>query len=225
MGAPIDPSLMAWYHRLLSSRVPEDAVSRRRFFGGAGALAAGTLLAGDARAESNQTTPDPLGLGVPTFGGRQQVSPFVGEIAIFAGNFPPRSWAFCDGQLLPIAQNTALFSLLGTIYGGDGRTTFALPDLRSRVPIQAGQGPGLRNWTLGQRGGTERTPETPAHTHTAVESEIRGTGPQVAGAVTGGDRGTDTSQSAGTPPGNGNHQPYQVVNYIIALSGVYPSRS
>ena len=202
---------MAWHHRFLSSEKPLSA-SRRRFLGARRSGAA------DARGLA-ETGGQPVGTA------ERGAQPFLGEIAMFGGNFAPNGWALCQGQLLSIAQHSALFSLLGTIYGGDGRTTFALPDLRSRVPIQAGQGPGLRNWTLGQRGGTERTPETPAHTHTAVESEIRGTGPQVAGAVTGGDRGTDTSQSAGTPPGNGNHQPYQVVNYIIALSGVYPSRS
>lgn len=82
-------------------------------------------------------------------------TPFLGEIVMFGGNFAPRSWAFCSGQLLPIAQNTALFSILGTTYGGDGRTTFALPDLRGRVPVHAGQGPGLSNYNLGQRGGSE----------------------------------------------------------------------
>src|SRR5215510_2856694 len=81
--------------------------------------------------------------------------PFVGEITIFAFNFAPKGWAFCQGQLLPIAQNTALFSLLGTTYGGDGRTTFALPDLRGRVPVGFGQGPGLSNYSLGQKSGAE----------------------------------------------------------------------
>lgn len=76
--------------------------------------------------------------------------PFLGEIMIFAGNFPPRGWAFCDGQLLPIVQNTALFSILGTTYGGNGQTTFALPDLRGRVPVHVGQGPGLSSVALGQ---------------------------------------------------------------------------
>src|SRR5690606_21678322 len=80
---------------------------------------------------------------------------YIGEIRMFAGNFAPRGWAFCEGQMLPISQNTALFSLLGTTYGGDGRTTFALPDLRGRVPVQSGTGPGLSSYRLGQSGGSE----------------------------------------------------------------------
>ncbi|RLQ21841.1 hypothetical protein DWB85_10685 [Seongchinamella sediminis] len=93
------------------------------------------------------------------FPSRSAETPYLGEISMFAGNFAPRGWAFCNGQLLAIAQNSALFSLLGTTYGGDGRTTFALPDLRSRVPVHSGngsQGPGLTARPLGQRGGTER---------------------------------------------------------------------
>ncbi|PSN11862.1 phage tail protein, partial [filamentous cyanobacterium CCT1] len=93
--------------------------------------------------------------------------PFVGEIRMFAGNFAPRGWAFCNGQLIAISQNTALFSLLGTLYGGDGRTTFALPDLRGRTPIHAGQGAGLSDYPLGSRGGVEQvaltTEQLPAH--------------------------------------------------------------
>ncbi|MCB9537585.1 MAG: phage tail protein [Myxococcales bacterium] len=95
----------------------------------------------------------------------------IGEIRLFAGNFAPRAWAFCNGQLLPIAQNQALFSILGTTYGGDGQTTFALPDLRGRAPIHAGQGPGLTDRRLGVRGGSESltlTPQQlPSHTHAA----------------------------------------------------------
>lgn len=101
---------------------------------------------------------------------RNGPEPFIGEIMLFGGNFPPRGWAYCDGQLLSISQNSALFSLLGTIYGGDGRTTFALPDLRGRVPIHQGQGPGLTPRLLGSKGGTETNVLTidqlPAHNHT-----------------------------------------------------------
>lgn len=97
------------------------------------------------------------------------MEPFIGQVILFAGNYAPRGWAFCSGQLLPIAQHNALFSILGTTYGGDGRTTFALPDLRGRVPIHSGQGPGLRPYQLGQRGGAEEvtlnTNEIPSHTH------------------------------------------------------------
>jgi microcystin-dependent protein len=96
--------------------------------------------------------------------------PYIGEISLFAGNFAPRSWAFCDGQLLPIAQNTALFSLLGTTYGGDGRTTFGLPDLRGRAAVHVGRGPGLSDWRWGEKGGTETVTlnlnQLPAHSHT-----------------------------------------------------------
>ena len=92
-----------------------------------------------------------------TFPSRNSSEPFLAEIIMFGGNFNPRGWALCNGQLLPIAQNSALFSLLGTTFGGDGRTNFALPDLRGRVPIHAGQGPGLSNYRLGQKGGAETT--------------------------------------------------------------------
>src|SRR5438270_2669849 len=95
--------------------------------------------------------------------------PFLGEIRMFGGNFAPRGWSLCNGQLLPIAQNTALFSLLGTTYGGNGQTTFALPDLRGRVPLHWGQGPGLSNYDLGEQTGTESvtllSTQMPAHSH------------------------------------------------------------
>ena len=98
--------------------------------------------------------------------------PFIGQIVMFAGNFAPRGWALCDGQLLPIAQNQALFSILGATYGGDGGTSFALPDLRGRVPLHAGQGPGLNDYNLGQQGGVEQvtlnTSNLPAHSYTAT---------------------------------------------------------
>src|SRR5213080_3175993 len=101
-------------------------------------------------------------------------SPFVAEIRIFACNFPPTGWAFCSGQLMPISQNTALFSLLGTTYGGDGRTTFALPNLQGRAAMHPGQGPGLSLHDLGESGGTETVTllesEIPAHTHTMSAS-------------------------------------------------------
>ena len=100
--------------------------------------------------------------------------PFVGEIRMFAGNFAPRSWALCDGQLLAVSQNDTLFSLFGTIYGGDGRTTFGLPDLRGRVPIHMGAGPGLTPRSIGSRSGSERATvssnQLPAHTHSWAAS-------------------------------------------------------
>jgi len=104
------------------------------------------------------------------FPSRSAYDPFIAEIMIFAGNFAPRGWAFCNGQLMPISQYTALFSLVGTIYGGDGRTTFALPDLRGRVPMHFGQGPGLTSRTIGEKGGAETSvlsvSQLPAHSHT-----------------------------------------------------------
>ena len=184
------------------------------------------------------------------------MEPFLGQIQAFGFNFAPRGWAKCEGQLLPISQNSALFSLLGTIYGGDGRTTFALPDLRGRCSIHAGQGPGLSNYQQGQRGGAETTTlniqNMPAHNHTGavVVSNANATSNEPS---TGGSIGksnvmmgrSQTEVSAfnnGTPDtvlngasvqtnnnGGGqsfnNVQPYLVVNWCIALQGIYPSRN
>ena len=165
--------------------------------------------------------------------------PFIAEVRIFAGNFAPRSWAFCDGQLLPIAQNTALFSLIGTTYGGDGRTTTALPNLQDRAAMHPGRGPGLAARSLGQRGGT--TTETlteaqmPSHTHPLSGTTDRGelqapAGRDLARAVN--YRTTpdaDMADAALSPTGGGqphtNEQPYLGLNFIIALVGLYPSRS
>lgn len=179
------------------------------------------------------------------------MEPAIGNICMFGGNFAPRGWAFCDGQLLPISQNTALFSLIGTTYGGDGRTTFALPDLRGRLAIHAGRGPGLSNRPLGQKWGEEAhtltTQEMPAHTHAsefklkcstaAGDSEIpegRYLTVSPGGAAfppyaTAGDKemaaGELTIQAAGGGQAHNNMMPYTAINYIIALQGVYPSRS
>ena len=168
---------------------------------------------------------------------------FIGEIRMFAGNFAPRSWAFCEGQLLPISQNTALFSILGTIYGGDGRTTFALPDLRGRGPISQGTGPGLPTYHEGQRGGTLTQTLTlaqmPAHTHaTAVQVNTGAAGesnPQnqflgsanvyAESATAGAALGGVSERNVGNNQAFDNMQPYLAVNYIIALYGTYPSRS
>lgn len=164
--------------------------------------------------------------------------PFLGSIILFGGNFAPRGWAFCNGQLLPIAQNTALFSLLGTTYGGNGQTTFALPDLRSRVPVHFGQGPGLSSYSLGQSAGAETITltqaEMPAHAHTQPASNANQTTNRPNGAVPakGGvyAGATDGSQLDPTTPVGGsqphsNLQPYLAMNYIIALEGIYPSRN
>ena len=167
--------------------------------------------------------------------------PFVAEIRIFAGNFNPRGWAFCDGQLLPIAQNTALFSLIGTTYGGDGRTTTALPNLQGRAPMHPGRGPGLTSRRLGQRGGVETVTlseaQMPNHTHTlqATEEEVdrrtpenrfTAEGEQVYGPASNLGNMADGALAAnGGSQTHNNMQPFQAINFIIALTGLYPARS
>lgn len=177
------------------------------------------------------------------------MDPFVGEIRAVGFNFAPRGWALCQGQLLPIAQNTALFSLLGTTYGGDGRTTFALPDLRSRLVVSPGQGPGRSNYTLGQASGTETvgllSQHVPAHTHglTGVAVRVNGGTANVASPAgtllaateelhyssgssvemaTGIINGT--AQVVGGNAGHPNLMPYLAMSYVIALQGIFPSR-
>ena len=167
--------------------------------------------------------------------------PFVGEIRMFAGNFAPRGWAFCDGQLLAVSQNDALFSLLGTIYGGDGRTTFGLPDLRGRIPIHAGTGPGLSPRRLGAKGGTEKETLTvnqlPSHTHPMQATANLSTSPNPQGNVFARSVGdvyttdfTPSPMNAGVVSKVGGSQPHTnlmpflCINFIIALFGIYPSR-
>ena len=168
--------------------------------------------------------------------------PFVGEIRMFAGNFAPRGWAFCDGQLLAVSQNDALFSLLGTIYGGDGRTTFGLPDLRGRVPLHQGTGPGLSPRRLGSKGGAENvtltTNQLASHTHdfnvnTAVATTAAPQGKVLAQVVGGSiyqveNQNTDlASNSIANTGGSQSHtnlMPTLCVHFIIALVGIYPSR-
>lgn len=179
------------------------------------------------------------------------IDPYLSNVTIFAGNFAPLYWAFCDGSLQSIAQNTALFSLLGTTYGGDGQTTFALPDLRGRIAIHPGSGPGLPSYDLGQLGGTEATTlltsNLPAHNHMVI-------------SVTGSPAAFLDAGSANTPGGNvpsvvtsrystindttmaptltntvtpvvgsnqpvSNLSPYIAMNYIICVEGIYPSRN
>ncbi|GJM09627.1 MAG: microcystin dependent MdpB family protein [Lysobacteraceae bacterium] len=168
--------------------------------------------------------------------------PFVGEIRMFAGNFAPRGWAFCDGQLLAVSQNDALFSLLGTIYGGDGRTTFGLPDLRGRIPLHQGTGPGLSARRLGSKGGDENvtltTNQLASHTHdwnanTATATDAAPQGKVLADPV--GLRifdpanqntnldSTTIANTGGTQP-HTNLMPTLCVNFIVALFGIYPSR-
>lgn len=179
------------------------------------------------------------------------MEPFIATIMGFGGNFAPRGWAFCNGQLLAISQNDALFSILGTIYGGDGRTTFGLPDLRGRMFIGAGDGPGLSNRPLGARGGVEEvvltTSQMPQHTHVATLRGEKGNSTQnrPEGNMLGNSAPRDNkayappnanankamaSESitvgfAGGSQSHYNMMPYITTNYIIALYGIYPSRS
>jgi len=169
---------------------------------------------------------------------------YVGEIRMAGFNFAPLGWAKCDGQLLLINQNTALFSLLGTQYGGDGESTFALPDLRGRVPMHAGNGPGIPNHPIGQKAGNESTTlslaHLPPHNHsfTIEASSAEGDtalpdGNILAKSGTGGYTtqesdsvlGGVSSQNAGSGQAHSNMQPYQAVNFIIALQGIFPSPS
>lgn len=175
---------------------------------------------------------------------------FLGEIRLLPFNFAPRDWALCQGQLLPIAQNTALFSLLGTQYGGNGVTTFALPDLRGRAAVGMGQGPGLSNYPVGTQAGTENvtliSTEIPAHTHTISNASV----PVNAGAATATSPASNffakvspeaygpgtangpmaanllngpTAGAGGSQP-HENRQPFLVLNYCIALQGEFPQR-
>ncbi len=168
--------------------------------------------------------------------------PFVGEIRMFAGNFAPRGWAFCDGQLLAVSQNDALFSLLGTIYGGDGRTTFGLPDLRGRIPIHAGTGPGLSPRRLGAKAGAEKVTLTvnqlPSHTHPFQASTDLAQSPDPGGNVVSQSTLVDlyiieppsaamAASSITNVGGSRDHtnlMPFLCINFIIALVGIYPSR-
>lgn len=168
--------------------------------------------------------------------------PFIAEIRIFAGNFAPRGWAFCDGQLLPIAQNTALFSLVGTVYGGDGRTTFGVPNLQDRVPMHPGRGPGLSSRRLGEGGGVRNvtlTPQQlPPHTHpmTASLQPADDDDPSAAAVLAraeapiyastaGATLAPEASTSQGGGQAHNNLQPYLALHFIIALVGTFPSRS
>ncbi len=169
--------------------------------------------------------------------------PFIGEIKMFAGNFAPRGFAFCDGQLLAVSQNDALFSLLGTIYGGDGRTTFGLPELRGRLPVHQGNGPGLSNRPIGQKSGQENvtvtTNQLPVHTHAFQASSDGGNSSNAAGRVVANgpsvkmfidDAFDDTLAatsvtSTGGAQSHANIMPFQCINFIIALVGIFPSRN
>ena len=169
--------------------------------------------------------------------------PFVGEIRMFAGNFAPRGWSFCEGQLLAISQNDALFSLLGTIYGGDGRTTFGLPDMRGRLPVHMGAGPGLSTRAIGLRTGAEQvalsTNELPSHTHDMQASTAQGVENNPAGkysavspnvriyrpATPNTSLAANSVSSAGAGQAHNNMMPFLCVHFIIALTGIFPSRN
>ena len=172
-------------------------------------------------------------------------NPYIGEIRMFGGNFAPAGWALCNGQLLAISENDALFNLIGTTYGGDGQTTFALPNLQGRLPIHNGTGPGLGSYVIGEQGGVEEvtltTNQLPVHTHAASALNTAGSGPNPAGALwasvasgnyyTAGPPvppavmpATILSTVGGSQP-HTNFQPYLCINFIIALYGQYPSQS
>ena len=182
-------------------------------------------------------------------------NPFLGEIRMFAGTFAPRGFAFCNGQLLPISENDALYALIGTTYGGDGQVTFAMPDLRGRVPVNQGQGPGLSSYVIGQKAGTESVTltllQTPSHSHTLSATSATGnvavpnnqTLPASPDGAT--PHSTASLYVEATPnavvqnpmdptsisPSGGSNQPHEnrmpllAFNFIIALEGVFPSRN
>jgi microcystin-dependent protein len=174
------------------------------------------------------------------------MDPFVAEIRIFPFNFAPKGWAWCDGQILPLSQNTALFSLLGTTYGGDGKSNFALPDLQGRAPMHPGQGPGLSLHDLGETGGSETVSllesEIPSHSHALMSqgatgnrttpvgnsiARVSGATPYIAASPT--PPLVSMSDNALAPAGgdqpHNNMQPYLTFYFCIALQGVYPPRT
>lgn len=172
--------------------------------------------------------------------------PYVGEIRIFAGNFAPAGWMLCEGQLLLISENSALFSLIGTTYGGNGTTTFGLPNLASRVPVHQGTGPGLSTYVIGQSGGVEQvaltTQQIPAHSHTAVtastgqvgvaannilaNAQSTQTGARIySSQATNVVMNANTVTSAGGSQPHNNIQPSLALNFIIALFGIYPPQN
>ncbi len=167
--------------------------------------------------------------------------PYLGEIRMFAGYYPPEYWEFCNGQLLPIAQYDALFSLIGTTYGGDGVNTFALPDLRGRTPVNQGQGTGLSNRLMGQMGGMEKVElsvsHLPSHTHPVEISTAAGTlaSPadafwaanvnQYSSSVSNGLMNSGAITSTGESQGHDNMMPYLCISYIICVqNGIFPNR-
>ena len=167
--------------------------------------------------------------------------PYIGEIKMFGGNFAIQGYAFCNGQLVAISQNDALFSLIGTTYGGDGQNTFGLPDLRGRIPVHQGTGPGLSTRTLGQTGGSETvtltTPQIASHNHSFVATSSNGTTGSPQGNIVAAPSigipyntsppenqlGNQSINNTGGSQSHNNVMPFQCVTYIIALYGIYPS--
>jgi microcystin-dependent protein len=209
---------------------PDPGSPRRQFLARLAAFAAGLALPWQAR--RLEAAPQ----------GTEAAQGYLGEIMLTAFNFAPKGWALCNGQLLPIAQNQGLFSLLGTQYGGNGQTTFALPDMRGRVVIHQGQGPGLGSHVIGERSGEQAhtllLTETPAHTHVARGSSAFGTVVSPANTVVPARNGAqipewgvtvDTALGAvamtntGGSQAHENQQPYLCLNYVIALQGIFPS--
>lgn len=172
------------------------------------------------------------------------MNPYIGEIRMFGGNFAPVGWAFCNGQLLSIAENDALFNLIGTTYGGDGQTTFALPDLRGRIPLHMGTGAGLTNRILGEMAGTETvtlTPnQLPVHAHPFIGTSASASATSPANGLVASPSDIDLYRPGSTPsaalapnavsPAGGsqphdNTQPFLCVSFIISLYGIYPSQN
>jgi microcystin-dependent protein len=223
-------AMALWKPRRPVAAIASEPVERRGFIKRMLAFAAGGAVLAAANPRNAQADGDP----------------FIGEIALVPYNFEPRGWAFCNGQILSIAQNTALFSLLGTTYGGNGQTTFALPDLRGRVPMHVGssQGPGLSLYNLGEQGGAEAVTllatQMPVHNHLENVSSANGTSDNPANGILG--KNASGVPQYGAGPGNAtmaagaianaggsqpheNRQPYLGLNYIIALQGIFPSRN
>lgn len=170
--------------------------------------------------------------------------PYVGEIRMFAGNFPPVGWMLCQGQLLPISEYETLFVLIGTTYGGDGQETFALPNLAGRIPLHQGQGPGIaNNYIVGEAAGVEQvtltTGQMPAHNHTFLASSVNGTAQSPANETLAanptvqmfrqsdpeGTMNPQAIQSVGGSQPHENMMPFIVINYIISLFGLFPSQT
>ncbi|MEL6616244.1 MAG: tail fiber protein [Bacteroidota bacterium] len=238
--------------RLADRIAPEAPGSRRDFFRyaagtGAAALGAGLMLPDDAwagveeRAAHFGITPGTVvdAQGRPMRSQRGIMEPFIGTICSFGFQFAPRGWALCDGQLLPINSNQALFSLLGTTYGGDGRTTFALPDLRGRAALHQGSGAGLSTYRMGQRGGAEtvtlNAAQVPPHNHAVPGALVPRTGFSnvgnegesnvLASHTPRTSQNLEMTANAGGGQSHENRPPFLTVSFCIALVGIFPSRS